>query len=402
MPKVDVGGGGSSRNQGSGSPGATETITTVGIPPRPGGPGLRGSGLLPFRRAAKAEVGVSTWITGDSREARQPGDGIHCDDNSGLTRSGPPRSRSGGDGCWQGWGCSGGRSAAELGTEVIDGPEAATHAQEVVMHTNQGNGLRPCSPSAMLARLGGVRQPRECNSGKCEVELGMEVPGSPPAAGENDFGRADCVNVEELVESWQDQEEGWDSDTLLDERDSVRTCDGFTEVHKTVFFPESADDWPLDPEGQLLVWDRHVLLRDLQGAVHQVPVQMDRDCRHFATWCPKQLENVIFRAGATVLVRNVSLRDLGVVPGMLLEMRARLTGGAGDSHPMAALAVFRVQKYETRREHLAGSPTTAGALTHAIEKMIGWFAGDLPSVDERQRQLPGAGARAYVDVARMF
>ena len=49
-PKVDVGGGGSSRNQGSGSPGATETITTLGIPPRPGGPGLRGSGLLPFRR----------------------------------------------------------------------------------------------------------------------------------------------------------------------------------------------------------------------------------------------------------------------------------------------------------------------------------------------------------------
>ena len=50
-PKVDVGGGGgSSRNQGSGSPGATGTITTVGVPPRPGGPGLRGSGLLPFRR----------------------------------------------------------------------------------------------------------------------------------------------------------------------------------------------------------------------------------------------------------------------------------------------------------------------------------------------------------------
>ena len=81
-----------------------------------------------------------------------------------------------------------------------------------------------------------------------------------------------------------------------------------------------------------------------------------------------------------MLVRNVSLRDLGVIPGMLLEMRARLAGGAGDSHPMAALAVFRVQKYETWREYLAGSPTTAGVLTRAIEKMIGRFAGDLPSL----------------------
>ena len=53
-------------------------------------------------------------------------------------------------------------SAAELGTEVIDDPKAATHAQEAVVHTNQGNGLRPCSPSAMRARLGGVRQPQEC------------------------------------------------------------------------------------------------------------------------------------------------------------------------------------------------------------------------------------------------
>ena len=36
---------------------------------------------------------------------------------------------------------------------------------------------------------------------------------------------------------------------------------------------------------------------------------MDRDCRQFAAWCPKQLQNVIFIAGATVKVRNVSLRD---------------------------------------------------------------------------------------------
>ena len=117
-----------------------------------------------------------------------------------------------------------------------------------------------------------------------------------------------------------------------------------------------------------------------KGPVNQLPVQMDRDCKQFAAWSPEQLENVIFIAGATVLVRNVSLQDLGVIPCMLLEMRAQLTGGAGDSHLMAALAVFRVQKYETWREYLAGSPTTAGALTRAIEKMIGRFAGALPSL----------------------
>ena len=205
----------------------------------------------------------------------------------------------------------------------------------------------------------------------------MPQSGPRDDSGEVFVGDAD---VEELIEWWQDQEEGWDSDAVLDEWDSVRTGDGFTEVHATEFFPESADDRPLDPEGQLLVWDRHVLLRDLQGAVHQVPVHMDRDYRQFAAWCPDQLENVIFIAGATVLLSNLSLRDLGVMPGMLLEMRARLTGGAGDSHLMAALAVFRVQKYETWREYVAGSPMTAGALTRAIEKMIGRFTGDMPSL----------------------
>ena len=248
------------------------------------------------------------------------------------------------------------------------------------MHTCKGNGLRLCSPSAMpiCAHLGGVWQPWECSSDKSDVELGVKVPGSPPVAGEDDFGGVDCAAEEELVEWWQDQEEGWDSNTVLDEWDSVWTDDGFAEVHKTVFFLEGADERPLDPEGQLLVWDRHVLLRNLRGAVHQVPVQLDKDYRRFAAWCPEQLENVIFIAGATMLVRNVSLRDLGVIPGMLLEMRARVTGGARDSHPLAALAVFRVQKYETWREYLAGSPTTGGALTRAIEKMIGRFAGTLP------------------------
>ena len=317
---------------------------------------------------------------GVSREAGRPGDGIHCDDGERLTRSGLPRSRSSGDGCWQGRGCSGGRSAAELGTEVADGPTAATHTQVAIVQTCQGNGLRPCSPSAMRAHLGGVWHPRECSSDKSEVELGMEAPGSPCVAGEDAFGAVDCAAEEELVESWQDLEDGSDSDTVLDEWDSVWIGDGFTEVHKTVFFPEGADERPLDPEGQLLVWYRHVLLRHLRAAVHHVLVQLDKDYRQFAAWCSQQLENVIFIAGATVLVRNVSLRDLGVISGMLLEMRARLTGRAWNSHPLAALTVFRVQKYETWREYLAGSPTTAVALTRAIEKMIGTFALNLPSL----------------------
>ena len=100
-----------------------------------------------------------------------------------------------------------------------------------------------------------------------------------------------------------------------------------------------------------------------------------------------------------MLLNNMSLRDLGVVPGMLLELRARLTGGARHSHPMAAVAIFCVQKYETWREYLAGSPMTAGALTRAIEKMIGRFAGDLPSL---LTNVPRTRAEAHVDVAGML
>ena len=128
------------------------------------------------------------------------------------------------------------------------------------MLTNQGNRLRPCSPSAMRARLGRLRQLQECASGKSEVGVGVGVSGSPAVAGDNDFEKENCAEGEELVEWWQDQEEGWESDAVLDEWDSVRTGDGFAEVHATVFFPESADERPLDPEAQLLVWDRHVLL----------------------------------------------------------------------------------------------------------------------------------------------
>ena len=80
----------------------------------------------------------------------------------------------------------------------------------------------------------------------------------------------------------------------------------------------------MDPEGQLLVWDRHVLLCELRGAVHHVPVELDADYRQFAMWCTADSEHVIFIAGATVLVRGVTLRALGVAPGTLLEMRVRL------------------------------------------------------------------------------
>ena len=52
-----------------------------------------------------------------SREEGQPGDGIRCDDSERLAGSGLPRSRSSGDGCWQGRGCSGGRRAVELGIQ---------------------------------------------------------------------------------------------------------------------------------------------------------------------------------------------------------------------------------------------------------------------------------------------
>ena len=85
-------------------------------------------------------------------------------------------------------------------------------------------------------------------------------------------------------------------------------------------------------------------------------------------------------AGATVLVPGTSLRAQGVVPGLLIELRATMKDGAGDSHPLAALAIFRVQKYETWREYLAGSATTAGALTRAIENMVGRYQGTLPSL----------------------
>ena len=96
------------------------------------------------------------------------------------------------------------RSTGELSTEVTGGPTAATHS------------LQPCSPRAMHAHLGGVWQPRGCSGGRSAEELDTEEPGSPPVAGEDDFEGVDCAAEEELVEWWQDSEEGSDSDTVLD------------------------------------------------------------------------------------------------------------------------------------------------------------------------------------------
>ena len=90
-----------------------------------------------------------------------------------------------------------------------------------------------------------------------------------------------------------------------------------------------------------------------------------------------------FRYGTT-------LRDQGVVPVILMELRANMEGGAGDSHSLVALAIFRLQKYETWREYLGGWTTTAGALTRAIENMVGRYKGTLPSLlAEISRSRPG-------------
>ena len=205
------------------------------------------------------------------------------------------------------------------------------------------------------------------------------------------------------MEWWQDREEGWDLDAVLDEWDSAQTSDGYAEVHKTVFFPEGVDERPLDPEERLLVWDRHVLLRDLRGAVHQVPLQLDADYRQFAAWCAEQPEHVIFIAGATVLVRNVTLRDHGVAPGMLLEMRARLTGGGWRLTPASGagrLPCAEVRDLEGVFGGVAGDSRGTDTCHREDDRQV---CRQLAfSVDGRQRQLPGAGTGAYVDVAGMF
>ena len=350
---------------------------------------------------------------GDTRKEGQPSDEPCCDGGGEPVGSndGLPQMRSGGDGYWRGRGCSGGRSHGDEGTDVPCEPPTAPIAGDTRQDGQPGDG--PCYDGGgeLAGSNGGLPQTRSggdgywrgrgCSGGRSPVheehvrfsgyarsgqdhgEEPRELEGTRQgyvASLGADLGVVDFGDDGELVEWWQDREDSWDSATVLDDCDSVQTGDGYTQVHKTVLLSEDVDERPLDPEGQLLVWGRLFLLPDSRGAVHQVPVELDADYRQFAAWCTKDPEHVIFVAGATVLVRGVTLRAQGVAPGMLLEMRARLTGGAGDSHPLAALAVFGVQKYETWREHLAGSLTTAGALTRAIEKMIGRFKGNLPSL----------------------
>ena len=153
------------------------------------------------------------------------------------------------------------------------------------------------APPQTRSSSDGCLRGRGCCGGRSAGELSTEVPGRPLVAGETDLGVVARAADDELVEWWQDREEGWDSDAVLNEWDSVQTSDGYAEVHKTVFFLEGVDERPLDPEGQLLVWGRHVLLRDLRGAVHRVPVQLNADYQQFAACCTEQREYVLHRGG---------------------------------------------------------------------------------------------------------
>ena len=72
----------------------------------------RGRGCSGGRRTVELGMqvpGDATAAThaGVSREAGRPGDGIHCDDGERLARSGLLQTRSSGDDCWLGRGCSG-------------------------------------------------------------------------------------------------------------------------------------------------------------------------------------------------------------------------------------------------------------------------------------------------------
>ena len=60
-----------------------------------------------------------------SREASQPSDGPYCDGSErlGWSNHGLPQTRSSGNGYWRGEGCSGGRSAGELGMEMPADPQ---------------------------------------------------------------------------------------------------------------------------------------------------------------------------------------------------------------------------------------------------------------------------------------
>ena len=117
-----------------------ERLAGSGLPrTRSGSDGCwRGRGCSGGRKTGDLGIEVPADPTaathaGVSREAGRPGDGIHCDDGERLAGSGFPQTRSSGGRCWQGRGCSGGRSAGELGTEVPVEPTAATRAHGAIV-----------------------------------------------------------------------------------------------------------------------------------------------------------------------------------------------------------------------------------------------------------------------------
>ena len=125
-----------------------------------------------------------------SREAGQPGDGIHCDEGARLARSDRPRSRSSSDGCWRGRRCSGGRRTVELGVEVPGDRAAATHAGVFREAGRPGDGIH-FDDGERLARSGlprarssgdGYWQGRGSSGGRSARELGTEAIGGPTAA----------------------------------------------------------------------------------------------------------------------------------------------------------------------------------------------------------------------------
>ena len=203
---------------------------------------------------------------GDSREEGHPGNGPYCDDSGELARSidGFPQTWSSGDGCWQGRGGGGGRSP--------------------VPRKRMG---RSACGSALQDR--------------CAEQLGQERDGQVYVTNNSNVhekGRGDG-NGEEW---WWGREGSWDDDAILEEWDSVKLDGGFVEIHETEFFPAQEEGEALDPEGQLLMWDRHVLLRDLRRDVYEVPVELDADCRQFVAWHGERLQHVMVVARVQMLV----------------------------------------------------------------------------------------------------
>ena len=137
--------------------------------------------------------------------SKASGDGPYCDDSERLARynDGLPWTRSSGDGCWRGQGCSGGRSTGDLGMEVLGDPPAATHADGSRKAGRPGDG--PCCDNGeRLARShdglpqtrsssNGCWRGRGCSGGRSAGELSTEVPGSLPVAGETDLGVVACA-----------------------------------------------------------------------------------------------------------------------------------------------------------------------------------------------------------------